>query len=128
MKTKLLAAFTVMGLLVCSASHASGPATVSVRVDTPEFGIRIGHPGFYPGPVVIVPPPVYVPPRVIYAPPPAIYAPVIYAPYPHHHGHRHGHGHGHGHRHRSSHEHRHYDHVQYAPPRHIEQVYIYGRR
>jgi len=57
------------------AAHAHGG--VAVRVDTPEFGIRIGAPFAIPGPVwgygppvpVYVPPPVYVPAPVFYGPP-----------------------------------------------------------
>jgi hypothetical protein len=56
-----------------SASQANG---VSVRVSTPEFGIRIGAPHF----PIFQPVPVYQPvpiyrPRVRYVPPPVIYVP-----------------------------------------------------
>ncbi|MCX8003896.1 MAG: hypothetical protein N2688_02905 [Burkholderiaceae bacterium] len=62
------------------APHAgAGAQPVSVRIDTPEFGIRIGHPVppvYGPPPVVVAPPPPVVyapPPRVIVAPPPVYY-------------------------------------------------------
>ncbi len=117
MKSKICAAvFLVWGLAMASASHASGSQTVTVRVDTPDFGIRIGHPGGYPSPVIIAPAPVVVAPPVyapapVYVPPPAVYVPprVIYAPAPviytphrdhwerHHHHRRHHHGHHNGH-------------------------------
>lgn len=112
MKSKIWAVATlVLGLTAASASQAGSPP-VTVRVDTPEFGIRIGQPVFRPAPVIVAPAPVYVPPpRVVYAPPPVIYAPHPYYGPRHHHGHAHhrhgwerngwnrhgGHRHGHGH-------------------------------
>lgn len=78
-----LAVVALAAALPFGAAHAHG--NVAIRVDTPEFGIRIGTPfPVYPPPVVVAPAPVYAPPPVIYAPPPVIYAPprVIYAPPP----------------------------------------------
>lgn len=82
-------------LAALSASTAQAQPAVTVRIDTPEFGVRIGQPlPRYAVPGVIVAPPVYGPPPVHYpapfppvvlAPPPIIYAPpprVIYAPPP----------------------------------------------
>jgi len=68
-----------------TATHAQ---QVSVRIDGPHWGVRIGAPGVavvpaYPPPVIYAPAPVVVaPPRVVYAPPPAIYGPprVVYGP------------------------------------------------
>jgi hypothetical protein len=76
---------------------------VTIRVSTPEFGVRIGAPRHYEPPVVVAPAPVYQPavvyppaPRVIYAPAPrVIYAPVYERGWHRHH--RHGHrAHRHG--------------------------------
>lgn len=94
-----LAAVAVTALAVAaplSAAHAS--TGVTFRVDTPEFGIRIGTPvrihapvpGYAPAPVYLPPvyTPAYVPPRIIYAPPRVVVpAPVIY-PFVHRHPHR----------------------------------------
>lgn len=72
-----------------SASQASG---VSVRVNTPEFGIRIGaphfpHPIYQPAPVYH-PVPVHYPQYYRHVPPPVIYAPPPRYGYgPHRHGH-----------------------------------------
>ncbi|MCS6945756.1 MAG: hypothetical protein RMK97_10160 [Sutterellaceae bacterium] len=74
-----LATFT-LAAAICAPLSVAGAQPVSVRIDTPEFGIRIGHPvpPFYaPSPVVVAPMPPVVhvpPPRVIVAPPPAFYA------------------------------------------------------
>ncbi len=142
MKSRIFAtAFIVLGLAAASASSASDGHAVTVRVDTPDFGIRIGHPGYYPGPVVVapppvivappvyapapvyMPPPVYTPPRVIYAP-----APVIYAPHPGHGGHhRHHprHRHHHDHRnHHNGHEHTRYREDWHDGGRYIRSVQI----
>lgn len=77
-----LSALVFAAMAPWSASQASG---VSVRVNTPEFGIRIGGPRYHRPPPVYYPAPVYVPPPVIYtrhpryiAPPPVIYG------YPYH--------------------------------------------
>ena len=57
---------------------------VSVRIDGPHWGVRIGAPGVvvvpaYPPPVIYAPPPViYAPPPVIYAPAPVVVAPPVY--------------------------------------------------
>lgn len=63
-----------------SASQANG---VSIRVNTPEFGIRIGAPHFPPP--VYYPVPVHQPRYYEYAPPPVVYAPPppVYG-YPYH--------------------------------------------
>jgi hypothetical protein len=73
-KSLALAAVALAAALPLGAAHAHG--NVAIRVDTPDFGIRIGTPfPVYPPPVIVAPAPVYAPPPVIYAPPPAIYAP-----------------------------------------------------
>ena len=75
----ILAAAAVAALALIPAQRAAAQS-VTVSVDTPEFGFRIGTP-FYPAPVVVAPAPVYAPPPVIYAPPPrVVYPPVVYAP------------------------------------------------
>jgi hypothetical protein len=89
----LLAAALVIPVAIPTSAHAY--QEVSVRIDTPEFGFRIGTPRvyappqvIYAPPVVIAPAPVYVPPRVVYAPPRVVYAPPkviyqpVYEPYP----------------------------------------------
>lgn len=99
MKKLLLAGAAVVALAApLGAAHAH--SNVIVRVDTPNFGIRVGTP-VYPAPVH-APRPVYVavpPPRVIVPAP-------VYRPHPRHVHHRHGHGH-HDHRHDHRHGHRH---------------------
>ena len=94
-------ALVIAAMAPWSASQASG---VSVRVSTPEFGIRIGAPHFpvyQPVPIyqpvpVYRPIPVHYPRHYGYAPPPVVYvAPPRYR------------GHGH-YRHRW--EHRHWQH------------------
>jgi hypothetical protein len=88
-----------LGLAAAAPIGAVLAHPVSVRIDGPEFGIRIGT----PVPRVYLPAPVIVaPPRVVYAPPPRVIPPrpVFYrapyyraryeSPYPHHrHAHRH---------------------------------------
>ncbi|HXF45686.1 MAG TPA: hypothetical protein VNK91_06170 [Burkholderiaceae bacterium] len=105
---KPLAAIAVaVGLAAPVGAALAQP--VSVRIDTPEIGIRIGHPLPHlhvPAPVVIAPPPVvYAPPRVVVAPPVVYPVPPYYRAYykghwhkhrwHKHHWHKH---HGHGHR------------------------------
>lgn len=100
-----LGALVIAAMAPWSASKAHG---VSVRVSTPEFGIRIGalpYPAYYPAPI-------YAPPPVIYraAPRYIVPAPVVYGhPYyragghwgrfgphhRHHHWRQHGHSGGH---------------------------------
>ncbi len=101
----LLRGASLAALLVSSAL-ALGPSiahaqSVTVRIDTPQIGIRIGQPlpryappviyAPAPPPVVYVPasvpPPVVVPvyppvvyPPVVYAPPRVVYAPVVVPP------------------------------------------------
>ena len=120
MKRKFLVGASFSALMLAamapwSASHANG---VSVRVSTPEFGIRIGAPHFpvfQPVPVyrpvpVYQPVPVYHPRPYRYAPPAVIYTPPPrwgygysgYGRHRHHWQHRH-HGRGHGH---DRHDHR----------------------
>jgi hypothetical protein len=104
-----------LAALLLAAGIALNPAlvraqSVTVRIDTPQIGIRIGQPLpryappvlYAPAPVppvvyvpAAVPPPVVVPvyPPVIYAPPRVFYAPVVVPPgrrWGHHHGWRHG--------------------------------------
>ncbi|MGH6609511.1 MAG: hypothetical protein ACRECQ_04560 [Burkholderiaceae bacterium] len=83
MKRKLLIGASFGALMFAamapwSAAKANG---VSVRVSTPEFGIRIGaphRPAYYPVPVYGPPPVVYAPrPRYV-VPPPVIYRPPYY--------------------------------------------------
>jgi hypothetical protein len=80
-KSLALAAVALAAALPLGAAHAQG--NVAIRVDTPDFGIRIGTPfPVYPPPVIVAPAPVYAPPPVIYAPPPRVIvpAPVYYVP------------------------------------------------
>lgn len=73
----LITASLTLALSALSFHSTVHAQPVTVRVDTPEFGIRIGDRGYrhHPGSVVVAPPvvvapaPVYIPPRVIYAPP-----------------------------------------------------------
>jgi hypothetical protein len=119
---------SIAAIVLLAASAALTPAAnaqpVSIRVDTPEFGIRVGNVGYgvigypvpgypapvYPapvyGPAVIVPRPLPVYPVPVYAPPPPVIvsAPVYgrgYYPYPYA---RH-YSPGHGHRHPGHHRH-----------------------
>lgn len=106
---KPLAAIAVAaGLAVPFGAALAQP--VSVRIETPEIGIRIGHPLPHlhvPAPVVIAPPPVVYapPPRVIVAPPPVVYYPVppYYRAYDKGHWHKHR---WHKHHWRGYHDHR----------------------
>lgn len=79
MNKSLAAIALALGLAAPFGAALAQP--VSVRIDTPEIGIRIGQPLphlLVPAPVVIAPPPVVYapPPRVIVAPPPVVYYPV----------------------------------------------------
>lgn len=78
----ILAAAAAAALALLAAQRAVAQQ-VTFRVDTPEFGFRIGTP-VYPAPVLIGPAPVYAPPPVVYtAPPRVIYQPPLaYAPPP----------------------------------------------
>jgi hypothetical protein len=86
-----ICALAVAAVVLPGAADAHGGVTI--RVDTPELGIRIGAPPpvlypapIYPAPIyappprVIYPAPVYVPPPRVYLPPPRVIypAPVIY--------------------------------------------------
>jgi hypothetical protein len=117
MKRKFLlgASFSALVLAAMAPWSASHANSVSVRVSTPEFGIRIGAPHFpvfHPVPIyrpapVYQPVPVYYPRPYRYAPPAVIYTPPPrwgygYGSYRgrdhhrHHWQHRH-HDRGHGH-------------------------------
>ena len=87
-------ALVIAAMAPWSASQANG---ISVRVNTPEFGIRIGAPHFPPP--IVYPVPVrepryygYAPPPVVYVPPPRYIAPPVYG-YPY----RYAGGRGYGH-------------------------------
>lgn len=71
-----LAAISLTLLAAAAPLSAARAGDVTIRVDTPDFGFRIGTPVriYAPAPVY-VPPPVYVP-APVYAPP----APVVYVP------------------------------------------------
>jgi hypothetical protein len=148
MKTAL-AALTALTLTasLALAPAASNAQSVTIAVNTPEFGFRISTPPAYapppppvyvPAPRVYVPPPVYVPVpprRVVVAPVPVYVPPPVYVPV-HPPGHRHGwtphHGHGRDRHHDGSRGHAGYGHGHaprvvhappaYVPPRHIEHV------
>jgi hypothetical protein len=78
----LLVATAAVAALALIPAQRAAAQPVTVTVNTPEFGFRIGAP-FYPAPVIVAPAPVYAPPPVVYAPPPrVIYPPVVYAPAP----------------------------------------------
>lgn len=125
MKRKFLLGASLSALLLAAMApwSASKANSVSVRVSTPEFGIRIGaphfpHPVFQPVPVyrpvpVYQPVPVYYPGPYRYGPPAVIYAPPPRWGYGHagyrghnHYQWRHGHGsdhRGHGNDHNDGH-------------------------
>jgi hypothetical protein len=73
MRTTLAPALLAAGVLLAPVPGASA-AAVTVVVDAPRIGIRIGAPV-----PVYVPPPVYVP-APAYLPPPAYPPRVVYAP------------------------------------------------
>ena len=82
--TKTIAVLTATALIASAAlapAAAAHAQQVSVRIDTPEFGVRIGTP--YPAPIhAPVYAPVYAPPLVV-APAPVYYAApryVVHAP------------------------------------------------
>jgi hypothetical protein len=93
-RTILLGTLATALLAPFAASQAH--SNVSIGVSTPEFGIRIGGPAYYPGQVyapapvfvptpVVVPVPVYAPRPVhavpgVFLPAPVIVAPPRYAP------------------------------------------------
>ena len=69
-----VASFSALVVAAMAPWAASQAQNVSVRVSTPEFGIRIGaphfpHPVYQPAPV-IYPAPVYYPRHYRYIPPP----------------------------------------------------------
>ena len=79
-------AIAAIALTTLAAAAPIGTAQaetgVTIRVDTPEFGIRIGTPVRIYAPVpVYAPPPVYVP-APVYVPPPVYVprAPVVFVP------------------------------------------------
>jgi hypothetical protein len=76
MKKSLAITAAVLGLAAAAPIGSALAHPVAVRIDAPEFGIRIGvplPPVFIPAPLVVAPAPVYAPARV-YAPEP-VYAP-----------------------------------------------------
>lgn len=79
MRKSLAITAAVLGLAAAAPIGSALAQPVAVRIDAPEFGIRIGVPVprvFIPAPVVVAPPPVvYAPPRAIYAPPPRVFPP-----------------------------------------------------
>ena len=98
MKKSLAITAAVLGLAAAAPIGAALAHPVSVRIDAPDFGIRIGVPVprvYIPAPVVVAPPPVvYAPPPRVYAPPAPVFYPAPYyraryeAPYPNHRHHR----------------------------------------
>ena len=80
MRKPLAITAVLLGLAAAAPIGAALAHPVAVRIDAPEFGIRIGIPAprvFLPAPVVFAPPP------VVYAPPPRVYAPQpVYYPAP----------------------------------------------
>jgi|SRR5215470_16101086 len=89
MKKPLAMIAVALGLAAAAPIGSALAQPVSVRIDAPEFGIRIGVPVphiYVPAPVVVAPPPVVVAPapRVIAPAPvyyPAPYYTQYYAPY-----------------------------------------------
>ena len=87
MKKPLAITAVALGLVAAAPIGSALAHPVSVRIDAPEFGIRIGVPTprvFVPAPVVYAPAPVvYAPPPVVYAPAPRVIAPApVYYPAP----------------------------------------------
>lgn len=89
MKT-ILATLLIGAAVALPVGAAQARDNVSIRIDTPEFGFRIGTPTHYYGhrphygpPVVIAPAPIYVPPRGVYRPYQPYYG-VRHYPYRHH--------------------------------------------
>lgn len=90
MKRSTLLIAALAAIATVAPLTATQAQQVSVRIDGPHWGVRIGAPGVvvvpaYPPPVIYAPPPViYAPPPVIYAPAPVVAAPprVVYAPAP----------------------------------------------
>ena len=92
MKKPLAITAVALGLAAAAPFGAALAHPVSVRIDVPGVGVRIGAPVYVPAPVVVAPPPrVIYAPAPVYAPPPrVIYAPPVYrvgygSPYPRHH-------------------------------------------
>lgn len=116
-----------LALLVASTAllPAANAQHVTVRVDTPEFGFRVGPHGGYgvvgypapvygPPPVIVVPRPVYRAP--VYLPPPRVIVPQpIYAPAPVYYPYGRGYGYppGHYRKHDKHHRHHRYDNARY---------------
>lgn len=104
MKTTI-AAVALAALVVAAPVYAAHASDVIIRVDTPQFGIRIGTPVRIVGPApVYVPPPLYAPAPVVYAPPRVVVQPpIVYRvvePYPYKHVRKHW---------KIKHHHRHHD-------------------
>ncbi len=70
-----VAAIALTTLAVAAPVSNAHASDVMIRVDTPQFGIRIGTPARIYAPAPVYAPPVYVP-APLYAPP----VPVVYAP------------------------------------------------
>ena len=82
------AAIAAIALSAAAAAAPIGAAqahtAITVGIETPAFGVRIGTPyvqvaPVYPAPVY-VPVPVYAPPPVVYAPPPVVFRPPVVYP------------------------------------------------
>jgi hypothetical protein len=102
---KTLAIVILSAAAVAAPIAARAGTAVSIAVDTPSFGLRVGGPyGVYAPVPVYAPPlyapaPVYLPPPVVYVPPRVVVpAPVVYPAYPYVYGPRYGHW-KHPHRH-----------------------------
>jgi hypothetical protein len=80
MKKSLAITAAVLGLAAAAPIGSALAHPVSVRIDAPEFGVRIGVPVprvYIPAPVVVAPPP------VVYAPAPRVVPPApVYYPAP----------------------------------------------
>jgi hypothetical protein len=99
MKKPLAITAVLLGLAAAAPIGSALAHPVAVRIDAPEFGIRIGFPAprvFLPAPVIYAPPPPVYAPQPVYYPAPyysAPYYPAPYyrarfqGPYPHHHRH-----------------------------------------
>jgi len=95
-----LAAIALTTLAVAAPVSNAHASEVMIRVDTPQFGIRIGTPVRIYAPAPVYSPRVYVPAPVYAAPVPVVYAPSrlivqpvpgypIVAPYPYRPGPKH---------------------------------------
>jgi hypothetical protein len=103
MRASLALAATTLLLAGATAANSAQAHNVSISIDAPYWGVRIGtpvpaYPVYAPAPVIVVPAPVYprpvlvalapivVAPPVVYAPPrvvvpaPVLYGPPVYGP------------------------------------------------